>query len=62
MNGTKKKKSSTLTFNGIRKKDIDEYTCVVENKCTGLTKVGEVDIHAKLAPCVGQCQLTFNRH
>ena len=47
------KRSSTLTFNGIRKKDIDVYTCVIENECTGLTKIGEVDIHAKLDPCSG---------
>ncbi|KAL5247120.1 hypothetical protein ACHWQZ_G019096 [Mnemiopsis leidyi] len=51
INGTRMKRSSTLTFNSIKKKDIDVYTCVVENECTGLTKIGEVDIHAKLEPC-----------
>ena len=56
------KRSSTLTFNGIRKKDIDVYTCVIENECTGLTKIGEVDIHAKLDPCSGKFLIIFLVH
>lgn len=53
LNRTESERISSLRFSAIKKKEIDVYTCVVLNKCTKLTKVTQVDLHAKMDPCVG---------